>query len=49
MLRYGMRTPCLLGDHWLMLATDGTAQSVQTATLFATPDQAEAVRASWEC
>jgi hypothetical protein len=47
-LRYGMRTPCLLGDHWLAITADGTVQSVQTVALFPTPDQAEAVRAAWE-
>ena len=46
--RYGMRTPCTLGDHWLALAADGSVASVQTVTLYDTAEQAEEVRAAWE-
>ncbi len=46
--RYGMRTPCTLGDHWLTLSQDGTASSTQAVTLYDTAEQAEEVRATWE-
>lgn len=45
---YGMRTPCMLGDHWLAQADDGTVASVQMVTLYPTAERAEAVRIAWE-
>ena len=46
--KYGMRTPCTLGDHWLALSADGSVASTQEVTLYDTAEQAEAVRAAWE-